>query len=193
MARIHNYLDYFGGNLAQGSTRPEAGPKSDQDDYAVSLDDRAGLANHRGGDVLISLHLGNSFRPSPLGFSLYYWPPVTSSRAISPASDQRQPWDQEQLPHWERSRSLATLIQQELAKSLPWSIGTITQADLYLLRRVRMPAVLVEFGSINHVGEAADLQNQAFQDDVARALAQAINKYRDMEAKEILGPESGSQ
>ena len=42
------------------------------DDYAISLDERAGLANHREGDLLISLHLGNTFVPVPAGVSIYY-------------------------------------------------------------------------------------------------------------------------
>jgi N-acetylmuramoyl-L-alanine amidase len=164
-----------------------------QDDYMLSLDDRAGMANHRGGDLLISLHLGSSFHPSPLGISLYCWSPATSETVFSPPSGQGQPWDQEQLPYWERSRSLATLIQQELVKSLPWPTGTVTRADLYLLRRVRMPAVLVELGSMNHLGETEDLKNPTFQDGVVRALGEAIIKYRDMEEKEVSQSESGPQ
>jgi len=84
------------------------------DDYTISLDDRAGMANHHGGDLLVSLHLGNSFQPVPLGFSLYYWSPVTAATTVSPESNQRLPWDEEQKPYWESSRDLAMLIQQQL-------------------------------------------------------------------------------
>ena len=67
-----------------------------RDDYAVSLEDRAGLANHRRGDLLISLHLGNSFRPVPLGFSLYYWSPALAVPFVSSTPGETIPWDQEQ-------------------------------------------------------------------------------------------------
>ena len=160
------------------------------DDYAISLDDRAGLANHRGGDILISLHLGDFFTPVPAaaGFTIYYWSPTISPPIISPPSERGQPWDQGQGPYWEQSRRLATLMQQELTLALTWPSGGVLQADLYLLRRVRMPAVLIEIGSLNHPEEATELQKPAFQEAVARALTEAILKFRDMQGKDMLIP-----
>jgi len=155
------------------------------DDYTISLDDRAGAANHRRGDLLVSLHLGNSFQPVALGFSIYYWSPANGEATASPQSDQMLPWDQEQQPYWESSRRLATLIQQQLLATLSWPSGGVLQADLYLLRRVRMPAVLVELGSLNHPGEAEELQRPEFQATVARALAEAVVIYRDEQEKEM--------
>lgn len=159
------------------------------DDYKVSLDDRAGLANHRGGDLLISLHVGDFFAPVPSGYTLYYWSPTISSPIVSTPSDKGQPWDQEQQPYSEQSRKLATLMQQELGLALPWSSGGVLQADLYLLRRVRMPAVLLELGSLNYPEEAAALQKPGFNEIVARALAEAIIKFRNMKEKELLAPQ----
>jgi len=159
------------------------------DDYKVSLDDRAGLANHRGGDVLISLHLGDFFTPVPAGFTVYYWSPTVSSPIVSPLSNNGQPWDQVQGAFWEQSRKLATLMQQELGLALPWSSGGVLQADLYLLRRVQMPAVMLELGSLNHPEEASALQKPGFQEIVARALAEAIIKFRNMKEKELLTPQ----
>ncbi len=159
------------------------------DDYSVSLDERAGLANHRGGDLLISLHLGNSFVPVNVGFSLYYWSPATAAPTVSPPSNQPPPWDQEQLPYWERSQKLAAIVQQELLRALPsWHTGGVLEADLYLLRRVQMPAVLVELGSLNRPEEAVQLQKPAFQEIFARALVEAIIQYRQMQEKELLVP-----
>lgn len=160
------------------------------DDYAMSLDDRAGLANHRGGNVLISLHLGDLFVPVPAGFTLYYWSPTISSPTVSAPLDKVQPWDQEQQPYAEQSRKLATLMQQELSLVLPWSSGGVLQEDLYLLRRVRMPAVMLEIGSLNYPEETAALQKPGFQEVVAGALAEAIIKFRQMKEKELLTPKS---
>ena len=75
------------------------------------------------------------------------------------------------------------LIQQELLATLSWPSGGVLQADLYLLRRVRMPAVLVELGSLNHSAEPAELQKPEFQEAVARAVAEAINKFRKEQVK----------
>ena len=148
-----------------------------RDDYSISLDDRAGLANHRGGDILISLHIGNSFNRAPLGFSLYYWAPAPTFTTKPNSSASNMVWDQAQLPYWQQSRRLASLLQQELLRTLPWASGTVQQADLYLLRRVQMVAVIVELGSLNHPGEAAELQKPDFQEGCARAIGEAIRQY----------------
>ena len=163
-----------------------------KDDQAVSLDERAGLANNHQADMLISFHLGDTFTGSPMGFSIYYWSPTTAS-PITRAPTGKQPWDLEQEPYWEKSRMLASLMQEELLWSIPWASGGVLAADIYLLRRVRMPAVLLELGSLNHPEEAAQLQKPQFQEAVAKALTQAIIKYNSLEQKGILLPQPTPQ
>jgi N-acetylmuramoyl-L-alanine amidase len=156
------------------------------DDQPVSLDDRAGLANHHHGDLFISLHLGTTFASDPTGFSIYYWSPTTASPTATPPSSTVKPWDQEQEPHWEKSRMLASLMKEELLWSIPWASGGVLAADIYLLRRTRMPAVMLELGSLKHLEEAAQLQKPEFQEAVAKAVTQGIIKYRSLEDKGIL-------
>ena len=160
------------------------------DDYSISLDQRAGLANHQHGDLLISLHLGTTFAAVPIGFSIYYWSPTTASPTAAPSSSAARPWDQEQEPYWEKSRMLASLMQEELLWSIPWASGGVLAADIYLLARVRMPAVMLELGSLNHPEEAAQLQKPEFQEAVAKAITQAIIKYRSLDEKGLLLPQT---
>jgi N-acetylmuramoyl-L-alanine amidase len=163
------------------------------DDNSVSLDQRAGLANHNHGDLFVSLHLGTTFVPVPTGFSIYYWSPTTASPTAPPTSSKARPWDQEQEPYWEKSRMLASLMQEELLWSIPWASGGVLSADIYLLRRVGMPAVMLELGSLNHPDESAQLQKPEFQEAVAKALTQAIIKYRSLDEKGLLLPQGKSQ
>ena len=81
---------------------------------------------------------------------------------------------------------LASLMQEELLWSIPWASGGVLPADIYLLRRARMPAVMLELGSLNHLEEAAQLQKPEFQEAVAKAVTQGIIKYRSLEDKGIL-------
>jgi len=97
---------------------------------------------------------------------------------------QKISWDQAQRPYWEQSRSLAAQIQQELLRLLQWPTGGVVQTDLYLLRRVEMPAVLVELGSLSHPGEAAELQRPEFQQKVSYAVSEAIKQYTRMREDE---------
>jgi N-acetylmuramoyl-L-alanine amidase len=163
------------------------------DDASISLDQRAGVANHNQGDLLISLHLGTTFAAVPTGFSIYYWSPTTASPTAAPSSSTARPWDQEQEPYWEKSRMLASLMQEELLWSIPWASGGVLAEDIYLLRRVRMPAVMLELGSLNHPEESAQLQKPEFQEAVAKALTQAVIKYRSLDEKGLLLPQTKSQ
>jgi len=88
---------------------------------------------------------------------------------------------------------LASLMQEELLWSIPWASGGVLPADIYLLRRVRMPAVMLELGSLNHPDESAQLQKSEFQEAVAKALTQAIIKYRSLDEKGLLLPQTKSQ
>ena len=81
---------------------------------------------------------------------------------------------------------LASLMREELLWSIPWASGGVLPADIYLLRRARMPAVMLELGSLNHLEEAAQLQEPEFQKAVAKAVTQGIIKYRSLEQKGIL-------
>ena len=88
---------------------------------------------------------------------------------------------------------LASLMQEELLWSIPWASGGVLAADIYLLARVRMPAVMLELGSLNHPEEAAQLQKPEFQEAVAKAITQAIIKYRSLDEKGLLLPQTKSQ
>ena len=85
---------------------------------------------------------------------------------------------------------LASLMQEELLWSIPWASGGVLAADIYLLARVRMPAVMLELGSLNHPEEAAQLQKPEFQEAVAKAITQAIIKYRSLDEKGLLLPQT---
>jgi N-acetylmuramoyl-L-alanine amidase len=149
-----------------------------KEDQTLSLDERAGFANNRGGDLLISVHVGNSFRPSALGFSLYHWSPAFRDPVAAPMTGSAVPWENGQLPYWEQSRRLAGLLERELRRSLSWPSGGVIEADLYLLRRVAMPAVLLELGCINYPPEAAELAKPSFQEAIARTVAAAVRQFR---------------
>jgi N-acetylmuramoyl-L-alanine amidase len=86
---------------------------------------------------------------------------------------------------------VASLMKEELLWSIPWASGGVIAADIYLLRRTRMPAIMLELGSLKHLEEAAQLQKPEFQEAVAKAVTQGIMKYRSLEDKGILiKPES---
>jgi N-acetylmuramoyl-L-alanine amidase len=69
-------------------------------------------------------------------------------------------------------------LERELRQTLPWPSGGLIEADLYLLKRVAMPAVLLELGCINYPPEAADLAKPSFQEAVVRAVTEAVRRFQ---------------
>jgi N-acetylmuramoyl-L-alanine amidase len=75
---------------------------------------------------------------------------------------------------------LAGLIERQLLQALGWPSGGLIAADLYLLRRVRMPAVLLELGSLSYSPEADELPKPSFQEIVARSITEALKRFEQV-------------
>jgi N-acetylmuramoyl-L-alanine amidase len=148
-----------------------------QGDTAISIDDRAALANALGGGFFVSLHVGSTgdantaqaysfgtpaggappaFVPKPIGLEIVRWDDAQSAYAVP-------------------SRRLAELVQVELAQKLRGSADVPLFAELRQLRVVAHPAVAIE---LSNVGEenAAALEKTAAP--LAAALARALAAYR---------------
>jgi N-acetylmuramoyl-L-alanine amidase len=54
----------------------------------------------------------------------------------------------------------------------------VKQAPFYVLAGARMPAVLVEVGFLSHPSESRRIASSAYQDQVARAIVEAIDAWR---------------
>lgn len=123
-----------------------------EEDVYVPLADRVALANREQADLFVSLHFNAAEN--------------TSARGI------------ETLYHTNGQR-LAELIQARLVKDLgDVDRGVKRRTDLYVLRRTKMPAVLVELGFITSPGEEAKLNGIPYLTVAARAIAQAVSIYQ---------------
>lgn len=79
--------------------------------------------------------------------------------------------------HRESAR-LARTIQDELATVVTLSPSRgLRQAPFLVLRRARVPAVLVELGYLSHVEQGRSLAEKSTQKQTARALARALVRY----------------
>ena len=81
------------------------------------------------------------------------------------------------------SHVLAECIQNEIAKvsGLPntgvWSDGKIYQSGFAVLRGIKMPGVLIEFGFIDNPQDRRRLVEDEFQQAVARAVVKGVKVY----------------
>jgi len=124
-------------------------PVRKKDDLAA----RAELANRYQADLYISIHV-NSFPSSRWwGAQTFYYP--------------RRP----------ESKRLACLIQQEFLKTLGDSERWVKPEDFYVMRNVKMPAVVVEAGFISHPREEILMTEPVYQSKVAWCVYAGVVRY----------------
>ncbi len=120
---------------------------------AADLRKRAALANEWGADYFVSIHTNSSLNPAANGFETYVY------RLGSPAAQ------------------LAQSIQDTVVAQMGVKDNGVRQANFSVLRNTNMPAVLVELGYLSNPTEALNLNSSAWQNKIASAIADGINKY----------------
>ena len=119
---------------------------------ASSLSARVNAANNWGADYFISLHANASTVPTASGTEAYVY--STSSRAFP----------------------LAELIVRSIAESAgEANRGVFARPSLYVLRRTKMPAALIELGFITNYEEARRMAESPGL--YARAVYRGILQY----------------
>lgn len=117
---------------------------------------RAGLANDMGADLVLSLHIDNSSSPRPHGLATYYFGGSGSSSTIG--------------------ERLADLVQRELVARTGLLDSRTHGKAWALLRLTRMPAVRVELGYLSSPIDRLRLVDPLFRDTVAEGLLVAVQR-----------------
>ena len=121
-------------------------------DEDVSLYARTALANRAGADVLVSIHC-NASVTNPSAAGIY----------TACQGDSRE------------SLRLATVLRLEMMRSTAaGDMGTEARPELAVLRTAAMPAALVECGFMSTPAELRLLQDEAYQEQLARGIVQGI-------------------
>ncbi len=167
------------------------------DDSEVPLEARAALANQAGGDLFISVHAGGSLAPARREFQTFYFDAMhkSSPSGREPANEggftagagQRRRsgagpsevilWDQAQLDFLETSQMFARLLNKNLRAQVAEEGRAVLGFPSLLLRWVRMPAVLLDLGSVSDPGFEAKVRDDAYLQRAALGIAQAVNDY----------------
>ena len=170
------------------------------DDSALPLQTRAAVANQSSGDLFISIHAGGAFAPTPRDFQTFFFddlqglspPPADDARPQHPSArgGREQPrgdlpgrvvqWEQAQVEFLESSQIFARLLQKTLRSQIAAEGHGIFGLPLLVLRWVRMPAVVLDLGSLSDPGFEAKLRDQTYLQRAALGIAQAVNDYHAM-------------
>jgi N-acetylmuramoyl-L-alanine amidase len=122
-------------------------------DTFVSLPERTSIANaySRSNAVFVSIHFNAGLRLGAFGIETYY----NNSRGYR----------------------LAALIHPRVIRALGSVDRGIRHRGYFVLRRNRLPAVLVECGFLTNPGEAARISDPGYRESIAKAIASAIERY----------------
>jgi N-acetylmuramoyl-L-alanine amidase len=144
-------------------------------DVAVSTDQRALASNLAGALYFLSFHAGDLGTASPriavFCFQLPA-PPVPSADESTPSI--LVPWEHVQAVHLDRSRQLASALQQQLALINGVEVDPPASAPVRTLRSVNTAAVAIELGRLAPDADSAALTNLVIQQQLALAVVQSL-------------------
>lgn len=120
---------------------------------AEELQARVNVGEKYNSDMFVSLHINSSVNKNVGGFSTYYYPKT------------------------DNDLRLAKNIQNKLAANFGVDDLGVRQANFYVIKRISMPAVLVEMCFISNEKELTLMKGQWFQKKTARLIAEGIEKY----------------
>jgi N-acetylmuramoyl-L-alanine amidase len=170
-------------------------------DTLIGLYDRGPIANEKGGDLFLSIHVNAANlrwrRPGDArGFETYFLAEAKTederrvermeNEAIRFETTVHAPkddplsfiiHDMAQNEHLRESQELAAAIQGGLKEIHPGPSRGVKQAGFVVLTTAFMPAVLVEIGFGTNVAEARYLATPARQREIADAIANATMAY----------------
>ncbi|TDX46616.1 N-acetylmuramoyl-L-alanine amidase [Orenia marismortui] len=124
-----------------------------EDDRNKDIVHRAELIQESKADILISIHV-NSFPSSQsFGGQTFY------------------------KPKSEKSKELANFVQEKLVEIQPKNYRRIKEGPYYILRKSKIPSVIVEVGFISNLEDRKRISNSKEQDKIAKGIGEGIINY----------------
>jgi N-acetylmuramoyl-L-alanine amidase len=165
------------------------------EDRAVGLDERTGVANHNRADLFLSIHVNASPRAAAWGAETYYLSTdATDDEArLLAAQENRNAggsrsgdkggaldlvlWDLAQNHHLAESSALAESVQRHLNGLAGTRNRGVRQAPFRVLMGATMPAILVEVGFISNPEEEERLRTSKYLNQIVNAMAAAVSEF----------------
>jgi N-acetylmuramoyl-L-alanine amidase len=145
-------------------------------DVFVSLERRAAEANRLQPDAFVSLHLNSAGNESGVrGIETYY----SISKSLSAARALQATFSLTSLTGLRdrRGQRLAELVQRQVCLTTGASNRGIKERSYTVVHGATCPAVLVECGFISNPKEAALLRTSAYQEKLARGVANGVAAF----------------
>ncbi len=164
---------------------------SRSDDRYLTLEERTEMANSISVDpedavIYISVHVNASLNPKAKGFEVWYLPPQYRRKLID--GDQVNTEHREILPILnmmleEEYTIESILLAKHILDSMVESVGSLSEnrglkeETWFVVRKAKMPSVLVEVGFITNEEEAKLLNQPAYLQKIAQAIYNGIIRF----------------
>lgn len=159
-------------------------------DRFIPLKERTAFATRHKADLFLSIHANASENPKANGIETYYLD-VTStdknSEIIAARENANSGYSIQELESLLKgliveskskdSRRLAKYVQQELVASTGAADRGVKHARFVVLIGTSVPAILVETGFVTNPTEGRKLTSDAYQQQLADAIEQGIEKF----------------
>ena len=149
-------------------------------DYFLTLQQRVNLANRYSNAIFISIHFNAASRSSARGIETFTLSP--KGTAHYGRSIKRSDYTTRRGNHHDSANiALATAIHGRVlvrTRSAHVPDRGIKRARFSVLSSIKHPAILIEGGFMSNPTEAKLLHSYVYQNTVATAIAEGINRYR---------------
>ena len=165
-----------------------------EDDRAVTIDQRAAIANNNKAELFISLHANAAWSPKPAGAEVYH---LRADRELDAVRREAESsavafpvlgggtrtvdvirWDLAQARHVEASAMFASILGTTLTGRVPMAMHPVQEASLRVLEGADMPAALIEVAYLTNPSQEKLAGSEAFKDTVAQAIFDSIMMFR---------------
>lgn len=164
-------------------------------DYYVPLSARTATANQYQADLFISMHINANENKKPHGSETYFCSENASSaeaKKVAALENSVVNFDEpykkkagyidieeillkfEQKLYWNESGKFANTFQERFKKWLPLKSRGVHSANFYVLRRAKMPSILLETGFISNLNDEAMLKQPTFREKIVNAIARGL-------------------
>jgi len=167
-------------------------------DYYLPLSARTVIANQYRADLFVSIHINANVKRSAGGMETFFCSEKASSKeaariaarenAVGKDEEFFKPKDFvdieeilfqfERKLYWEDSAHFARLFQENLKQNIALRNRGVHSANFYVLRRAKMPAILLELGFISNPEEEARLRDPEFRQQLSEAVFASLLRYQ---------------
>lgn len=164
-------------------------------DYYIPLSDRTVIANQYQADLFVSIHINASENRKAHGCETYFCAETVSSKEAARVAAFKnavlkydEPFKKkpgyidieeilftfERRLCWEERDRFAQTFQGRFEETLPFKSRGVHSANFFVLRRAKMPSILLETGFISNHTEEAELQQISVRNEIAAAVVRGL-------------------